>query len=137
MHCVFELSWPVFISPMHQHVISVLGLKWVLTGARRPLARLCDMYLAGRVHVSQEPSGQNRDRIFQVVDVRDVHVSIDIVCKRLVANTRKTIENGLERRTGGEVEREVNRVKKRERGTFIHWAVRNENADHEPLIVDD
>jgi hypothetical protein len=105
---------------MHQHVVSLLGLKWVLTGARRPLARLCDMYLAGRVHVSQEPSGDYRDRIFQVVNVRDVQVSIDIVCKCLVTNTRKTIEDSLERRTGGEVEREVNRVKKRERGTYIH-----------------
>ena len=108
MHCVLGLSWPVLISTIHQHIISLLGLKWVLTGARRPFARLCDMYLARRVHVSQERCKHDRDRIFQVVDVRDVQVGIDIVCKCLVSNTRKTIEDGLKRRSGGEVEREVN-----------------------------
>jgi hypothetical protein len=89
----------------------------VLAGARRPLARLRDMYLTRRVHVSQEHSRHDRDRIFQVVDVRDVQVGIDIVCKCLVANTWKTIEDSLERRSGREVKREVNRVKKRERST--------------------
>lgn len=81
------------------------------------------MYLARRVHVSQEHSRQDRDRIFQVVDVRDVQVGINIICKRLVSNARKTIQDGLERRSGGEVEWEVHRVKKRERSTCAHRAV--------------
>ena len=108
-----------FHFPIHQHVISLLGLKWVLTRARRPLARLRDVYFARRVYISQEPSGYDRDRVLQIVDVRDVQVSIDIVCKCLVADTRKTIEDSLECRSGGEVEREVNRVKKRERSAYI------------------
>ena len=70
----------------------------MLTGTLLPVERSCDMHLARRMYIAQERWRQYRNRILHVVDVRDMQVGIDIVCKCLVANARKTVEDGAERR---------------------------------------
>ena len=44
---------------------------------------------------------KNRYRVFQVVDMSDVEVSVDVVSEGLVAYARHAIGNGLVRETSG------------------------------------
>ena len=46
------------------------------------------MDLAGWVVVPEELAGDDRDRVFLVVDVGDVQVRVDVVCKVLVSHLK-------------------------------------------------
>jgi len=88
----------------------------ILARAARPLARVLDVYLAGGMHESKEPTGDNGDRVLLVVDAREVDIRVDVVCESLVAHAREAVVVRLERRTCGQVQREVDRVDERDRG---------------------
>ena len=57
---------------------------------RIPRTRGLDVYLAGRVRVAKKFSGQNRDRVLLVVDVRHVPVEryVDVIRESVVAHAR-------------------------------------------------
>jgi hypothetical protein len=74
------------------------------TRARFPRARNCNVYLTGWMLVSEELSGDDRDRVFLIVDVGDVKVSVDVVGKVLVAHL------GIMRRVSGDRRKRRNEV---------------------------
>ena len=61
----------------------------ILSWASIPCSRVLDMDFTCWMHKSKETAGKNRDRVFFVVDVGQVRVSIDVICECLVANLVK------------------------------------------------
>jgi len=87
------------------------SVRVVLTRASIPNAGILDMDLPRWVVEPEEASRKNWDKILFVVDVGKImDMSINVVCKCLVANPRHAIANGLEHGAGGQVKGKINRI---------------------------
>lgn len=90
----------------------------VLPRAVRPLARVLDVDLSRGMDVSEEFTWQDRNRVFHVVNMRNGYrLGIDVVRKVLVADSGKAVSD-VGHGEPRDVEREVDSVQKRDRGTW-------------------
>ena len=74
------------------------------------------MYLPGRVRVAEKLSGQDRDRVLLVVDVRHVPAErrVDVIRKGGVAHARQAEADHAHARARWQVQSEVDCVEERD-----------------------
>lgn len=83
----------------------------ILARAAVPRVRVLDVDLPAGMREAQEPAGQDGHRVLLVGNPREARatgergdVSVDVVCKGLVADARHAVADNFERGGGGQVQ---------------------------------